>query len=333
MGEAVLDRMTEVFVEAVSASYALCDTTDDGQRADSATFRGNLIANLQFLGRTGVVSGRDPNLSFNVDRVNADFLRCRYEFTLDPEFTRLFYEGESAVVTLVGNVDNPVSGELMPLTSGMTFEQLGSYQIESSDNVSLGIISGDTLTFVVSDDEEGEVTLSGGLVETATSAYAQLMPRFAGTYNLGYSGTVFNCTDPEDEGEGSDSFPITLSATVVSVINDRSLHDLDGSENGLTLDLQLTEWTDNALGNVTGRGYYHEVEYEEVFIDDEWVECRYETNSSANLDGSVSILSDSVKIDLSPSNLSSTWTGSPAICGNGSCSVDVSIELTKSGEP
>lgn len=333
-GDDLLDRIAQVFVDAISASYALCDSSDEQQLAQSKEARAKLVQDLQLLGFSGTVSGTDPNLVLDLGEMTEEYLTCRIDISLEPPFTRLETEDEAAVVTLVGRIYNPVSRESSAPSEPVTFERLGDYSVETTSNVTLGIASGDTLRFLVQGNDVGTVTVSGGPVLQPASASAQIIPRYSGEYTLSYTGSASDCTDPEDEGSGSGSFPITLTSRVVSTIADTTTYKLTASHRGFNFELTLTEREGSSTAPVSGSAYYSESETEPVDIDGQIVMCNYVTMAAGDLNGAASIGESSVVMPLIGSNGVSGWFGNPEICGSGTCNdVEGSIELSKSGPP
>lgn len=333
-GDDVLDQMARIFVDVISASYAQCDSTDEDQLAQSAQARAKLVADLQMLGFSGTVSGTDPNLILDLGEATDAFLSCRLDIDLEPAFTRLETESEAAVVNLVGRIYNPVTGKSSAPSEAVTFERLGAYNVESTTNVTLGIISGDTLRFLVQGDDVGTVTISGGRILKPVSASAQVSPRFSGAYTLAYEGSASGCTDPDDEGAGSGDFQVSVSSTVLSIIGDTTKYKLTASGRGFWFDLILTEQQGSSTAPASGSAGYTESETELVDIDGQEVMCTYVTMATGDLDGVASISDSSVEIPLIGSNGVSVWLGSPEICGSGTCNVvKGSITLSKSGAP
>ena len=334
LGDDILERLAAFLVDAIAASYNICNTGDEGQIEESRIFRVRLIGELQDMGRGGFVHGSDPGLVLDLENLGADIFECRYQIDLSPDFTRLLSETESTQVMLTGGAYNPVSRQLLPPMAGLAFEMLGDFQVEATGNVTLGELTGSTMHFLLEGPDVGSVTLSGGRIRNVGSASAQIVPQFAGEYTLGFSGSTSGCTDPEDDGPGSGQFMITIGASIVSIFDETVTHALDGSSNGATLMLNLTETVGQQSAPVNGNATFTETEFETVDIDGQIVNCTYVTNASAQLGGTATFDDESVSISVAPSNIINSYTGSPAICGSGSCSsVQGSATLTKSSPP
>jgi hypothetical protein len=333
-GDDVLDRIAGVFVNAIAATYDLCDTTDEDELGRIEETRAQLVQDLQLLGFSGTVSGTDPGLVLDLDQISEDYLRCRLDIDLIPSFTRLETHSEAAVVTLVGRIFNPVSGESSTSSQAMTFERLGAYGVGATSNVTLGIISGDTLRFTVAGENIGRVTISGGRVLEPATAAAQVITRFSGDYTLAYQGSASGCDDPEDEGSESGSFPMTVKSKIVSRFGDTTSYELTGAHGGFSFTLTLTETAGNKTAAVSGKAEYTESETELVDIDGHLVVCTYVTMASGSLDGVASFSSSSVVMPLIGSNGVTIWLGTPEKCGSGTCrDVEGSITLSRSGSP
>jgi len=83
----------------------------------------------------------------------------------------------------------------------------------------------------------------------------------------------------------------------------------------------------DATATVSGNATYTESETEIINIDREDVECTYITDSSGSVNGMATISDDSITIVLESSDVETSYSGSPEICGSGSCAVATS-ELT-----
>ena len=332
----ILGRIVQIFVVAISDSFELCSSTDLQQIEDSAVFRLKRFVDLQLLGRTeGKITGPTPQLPqgaelmIDLDHVT-DYVECSYDIELSPEFTPLLVQSDVADVTLSGSPYNPVSRQPLAPFADITFDTLGAYEVSHSDNVGLGIISGNSLQFGVTDTDLGSVAISGGRTRGGDSATAQVVSKFAGLYTVDFSGTASSCTDPGDNGSRTGSFQIAVDSTLTSIFNDTLTYELTGSAGGLNVGLTLTETAGDPTAPVSGSGTRSGSEVETIDLGDRTVVCTYATHDSASLNGSALIAGDSVTISLILSNVSSTWTGSGGVCGtSGSCSVEGSATLTK----
>jgi hypothetical protein len=331
----IVERLSGVLVDAIAASFALCNSTDEDQLDNSGTYRAQLVQYMQQMGRSGVVVG-NGGASIDLDGSLDELFACQFAVQFTPPFTRLPDNNTEAIVTLSGQSYNPITDTLMPQLQGLTFQTLGGYIIEPTDNVSLGIINstGNTMRFLVSDDKKGSITFSGGRIRSAATVSAELVPDLSGAYTLSYQGSATNCTDPEDNGSDSGSFTITMNSTVSNISGPSSTHSLSGSANGGSLQFSLTETAGvNQTPLTSGSASYTETEEEEIIIDDQTIMCTYTTTASAGISGSAYITDNSVSIDISPTNINSSWTGSPGVCGSGSCSISGTISLVKLSPP
>ena len=76
---------------------------------------------------------------------------------------------------------------------------------------------------------------------------------------------------------------------------------------------------------------FTETETEEIDIDGTLVQCTFMTTGSALLGGNGSDNDGTITLNLTPSNITTSYTGSPAMCGSGSCAVvQGDVTLTRS---
>lgn len=318
------DELTDSLDEFINASFDNCVTTDEDQIAASENLRLELTILLQ-------------QLSIAIS--DLDDFRCLYRVELSPEFTRLETESDAATVTASIRSFNPISGETGAAVPGASFGFLGGVNFEPTSNVTLGIYNpnGTELSFLVAGSEVGTVTMSGspGSRMTGTaSASAQVLPRFGGEYAVDYSGTQSGCTDPDDNGSSGGQTQVNLGSELTSIFNDTATYVLTGSAGAAAVTLTLVETIGSPTAIVSGEGTYNGSYTEIIEIDGELVQCTYTSDSSGQLNGFVGISDTQVVISLTASNIDSSYTGSPPICGSGSCaSTTGEGTLTKSGPP
>ncbi len=315
------EQLAAIFIEFYSASFDKCATTDEDQITASETLRIELSVILQQLA---------------ISTLDLDEFRCRYSASWLPEFTRLDSELEAAVVNATINSFNPVTTELGPAVPGASFAFLGDFEIVGSSNVTLAVYNpnGTEASFLVEGSGLGTITLSSSRLIGPALASAQVAPKFAGIYAVEYSGTNSGCTDPEDEGSSSGELSVYLSSELDSVVDDTRTYVLTGSAAGATAVLTLSETAGVPSAPVSGSGSYREVEVITIDFGDGPVVCTYTSDSFGTLTGEALISDETVIINLSASDVVNGYTGTPAICGSGSCAaVEGSGTLTKSGPP
>ena len=326
----ILERLVAVMAEAFVDSFEDCATTDLTMITDSEEFRFKLIEFMQRVGQEGgAVFDAQGNFLFDSSDVDVNFILCRYQVELSPSFSLVDSDADAAVVEATVKPHNPVTGTLLPVVDGFPFAALGDFQIDSSDNVTLGIISENNLRFLVQGPDVGTVTLSGGRILSPVEASAQIGSVFSGEYTANFSGSTSNCTDPEDNGPGSGSLTVNLTATKTAVFNETVTHSLTGGGGGVSLDLTLIQTIGEELAPVNGTARFTETEIDTIVVDEQELVCRFDTVATGDLGGTATISSDSITIGLTASGASSDITGTPGACGSGSCRVEGTVTLTK----
>ena len=320
-------RITKAFETAISDAFALCEANDLADAFAGETLRGNLIADLQILGIQ------------KYSNVNVELFICRYDLSFAPEFTRLRFNGELAEVTTTASVVNGLTGVARPPFAGFSFARLGAadvdYTVVSSSNAIPEPVnpSGNALAFEITDDEEGFVRVSGIRVRTSTSARAQVVPRFAGLYDISFSGTATGCDNPDDGGAADGNFQVGFTSALAGIVDDQTTWQLSGTGNGSNITFGVTETEGSNALTVQGSATYVEVEQQLVDIEGEEVLCTYTvTNAFGNLTGSGVDDDGRIQLNLNATDARFNYTGVPAACGNGSCSISGG-ELTLERQP
>jgi hypothetical protein len=304
----------------IESSFDKCITTNIQQVSDSEKLRLNLFSLLQKLDVNAIPTQED--------------IFCFYRAELQPPFTYLDNESEAAEVSLVLKSVSPVTGQADRVVPGATFSSpIALLVSEESDNVFLVDFDPDLSdlrftvqgiyveTVGVSNDDPGS-----RLVNSATAS-GQIGSIFSGTYSVEYSRTASSCTDPDDEGTESGQLQTTAESQLLSIENGLQTHLFTASGGGAGLRLTIVRKEGDATATVSGNATYTENETEIINIDREDVECTYTTDSSGSVNGMATISDDSITIVLESSDVETSYSGSPVICGSGSCAVATS-ELT-----
>jgi len=310
-------RIRTAFETAMFDSFALCEEASLDNVFASDTLRLNLLGDLQLLG-----------IEAFGDRTIEDFI-CRYDLSFDPDFTRLRFEGEDAEVSVNARVVNGLTGVVRPQFAGFDFARLGTanvdYTIDSNLNTEVDPwdISGNTITFRVTDDQEGRISVSGTRVRSSGEARAQVIPRFAGLYDIDFTGTATGCQNSEDEGSADGGFQATFSSTLAAIVENQTTWQLTGAGNGANITFAVTETEGSNSLTAQGSATYIETESQLVDIDGEEILCTYTvTNAFGVLTGSGVDDDGRIQLDLNASDASFSYTGSPAACGTGFCAIN-----------
>ena len=326
----ILERLVAVMAEAFADSFEDCVTTDPVKINDSDKFRFKLIEFMQEVGlEAGAVFDAQGNFLFDSSGLDVHRVACQYQVELSPSFTLVDSDADAAVVEATFKPYNPVTDTLLPAIAGFTFTLLGNFQAEPSDNVTLGIISQNKLRFLVQGPDVGTVTILGDRVRSPVEVSAQIGSVFSGEYTATFSGSTSNCTDPEDNGPGSGSLTVNLTATKTAVFNETVTHSLTGGGGGVSLDLTLIQTIGEELAPVEGTAGFTETEIDTIVVDGQELVCRFDTRASGQLGGPATISGDSITIRLTASGASSEFTGTPGACGSGSCQVEGEVTLAK----
>jgi hypothetical protein len=298
----------------IENSFDKCITTNIQQVRDCEQLRLDLFVLLQQLGVTVGLTQQD--------------MFCFYRAELQPSFTHLDNESEAAEVSLVLKSVSPVTGQADRAVPGATFSSpIALLVSEETDNVFLVDFDPDLsdLRFTVQGINVETVRVSNDdpdsrLVNSATAS-AQIGSIFPGTYSVEYNRTASGCTDPDDEGTESGQLQITAESQLQSIENGVQTHLFTASGEGAVLTLRIVRTVGDATATVSGNLTYTESETEVIYIGGEDVMCTYTTDSIGLLNGEATISDDSITIELTSGDVDTSYSGSPAICGSGSCAV------------